>query len=121
MYKVHANSSHAGYICYDDGCHLRKYSTNPCRCDLTPTTQLISNMIIVIDKMHMAGHVGKWCQENCDLHKFPYLTDVSTPTLNCYNIFNVIMYICICLYMYACRLTLKSVNRHSLGYLATVR
>ena len=59
-----------GCICYDDGCHLSKYATNPCLRDLTPTTQAISQMPIVVDKMHMAGHVDARCKENCDPRKF---------------------------------------------------
>lgn len=68
-----------GYICYDDGCHLSKYATNPCRRDLTPITQAISQMSIVIDKMHMAGHVDAWCKENCDPRKFRDLDEVYVP------------------------------------------
>ena len=43
------------YICYDDGCHLKKYADNKCRSDLTPISRLLSNVTIVVDKMHMAG------------------------------------------------------------------
>ena len=39
------------YICYDDGCHLRKYAQNPIRRDQTPTTQFLSRMEIVVDKI----------------------------------------------------------------------
>jgi len=48
------------FICYDDGCHLRKYATNSCRSNLTATTTLLSQLEIVIDKMHFAGHVDSW-------------------------------------------------------------
>jgi len=27
---------------------------------------VLSKMEIVVDKMHMAGHVDKWCKETCD-------------------------------------------------------
>ena len=54
------------YLCYDDGCHLRRYATNPVRRDLTVWTKQIANLEIVIDKLHFAGHVDKWCQEVCD-------------------------------------------------------
>ena len=43
---------------------------------LLRTTQAISQMSIVIDKMHMAGHVDAWCKENCDPHKFRDLDKV---------------------------------------------
>ena len=55
-----------GYICYDDGCHLRKYARNSCRCNQTSITKALAEINIVIDKMHMAGHVDKWCKANCD-------------------------------------------------------
>ena len=66
-----------GYICYDDGCHLRRFAQNPTRRDITPTAQRISSLNIVVDKMHMAGHVDKWCKENCDARKFTFLDNVS--------------------------------------------
>lgn len=61
------------FICYDDGCHLRKYAMNKCRCDLTQTTKILSKLDIVIDKMHMAGHVDSWCKEVCDPSLYPDL------------------------------------------------
>ena len=36
------------------------------RSELTQCTVQLSKVEIVIDKMHMAGHVDKWCHENCD-------------------------------------------------------
>ena len=65
------------YICYDDGCHLRKYAMNPSRREQTITTQTIAKLSIVIDKMHMAGHVDNWCQQNCDPRRFRELDEVS--------------------------------------------
>lgn len=67
----------AGYICYDDGCHLRRFAQNPSRKDLTPTTNKIASIEIVVDKMHITGHTDKWCLENCDARKYPDLSDVS--------------------------------------------
>ena len=64
------------YICYDDGCHLKKFAENPCRSAITPTAQKIACTRIVVDKMHMAGHVDKWCKENCDSRKIPDLDKV---------------------------------------------
>ena len=66
----------SGYICYDDGCHLRKYARNPVRSQLTPSTIKLSQIEIVIDKMHMAGHVDKWCLDNCDPKLFTDLINV---------------------------------------------
>ena len=64
------------YICYDDACHLKKYSINQCRCDLTLTTRYLSQTNIVVDKMHMAGHVDSWCKKECDPHLFSDLNKV---------------------------------------------
>ena len=74
------------YICYDDGCHLKKYSKHPSRCDLTPTTRYLSQTNIVIDKMHMVGHVDSWCKKECDPHLFPDLNKVSKLVLYIYNL-----------------------------------
>ena len=68
---------YAEYVCYDDGCHLSKYSTHSSHRDLTPTSRKIAQMSIVIDKMHMAGHVDAWCKRHCDPWKFDELDEVS--------------------------------------------
>ena len=67
------------FICYDDGCHLRKFARQATRQDLTPTAKKLAMVEIVIDKMHMAGHVDKWCLTNCDPHLFSALDKVSWP------------------------------------------
>ena len=72
------------YICYDDGCHLRKYACNPIRKDSTVTAEKISQMNIVVDKMHMAGHVDSWCKEHCDPRKFEELNEVHVRTCTMY-------------------------------------
>ena len=64
------------FICYDDGCHLRKYARNSSRSDLTPTTTILSQVEIVVDKMHFAGHVDSWCKTTCDPHLFSDLRKV---------------------------------------------
>lgn len=53
----------SGYICYDDGCHLRKFARNPTRKDVTPIAKQLASLEILVDKMHMAGHVDKWCKK----------------------------------------------------------
>ena len=68
------------YICYDDGCRLKKYASNSCRSELTETTHLLSELAIVVDKMHMAGHVDSWCKKTCDPHLFPDLNSVQSST-----------------------------------------
>ena len=71
--------SFSEYICYDDGCHLRRYARNPVRSQLTqltPCTIQLSEIEIVIAKMHMAGHIDRWCLENCDPKLFTDLNEV---------------------------------------------
>ena len=65
------------YLCYDDGCHLKKYAANPKRATQTPTAQKLATMKIVIDKMHFRGHTDTWCQEHCNPYKFDDLNNVS--------------------------------------------
>ena len=68
---------HTGYVCYDDGCHLHKYTYNPCRAHLTSTATNMTKLCIVIDKMHMKGHIDPWCKRTCDPKFFPQLNNVS--------------------------------------------
>ena len=35
--------SNAAYICYDDGCHLRKFCRNPVRRELSDTSKCLAN------------------------------------------------------------------------------
>ena len=53
------------FVCYDDGCPLRRYATNPCRRNLTPQSIQLANTEIVIDKLHMAWHTDTWCRQHC--------------------------------------------------------
>ena len=64
-----------GVLCYDDGCHLKKYVEK--RKDLTETAKQLASYQIVVDKMHFRGHVDKWCQENCNPYKLHALDNVS--------------------------------------------
>jgi hypothetical protein len=66
-------------ICYDDGCHLKKYAENPVRANNTPTSSRIASCSIAVDKMHFRGHVDGWCQENCNPYKLKQLENVSIP------------------------------------------
>ena len=66
-----------GFVCYDDACHLIKYCRNPARKGSSPTSQMMSEMNIVVDKMHMAGHVDSWCKQHCDPKLFRELDEVS--------------------------------------------
>jgi len=66
------------FVCYDDGCHLRKYAKHPSRSLLTPQSTKLANTEIVIDKMHMAGHTDVWCHQHCDPKSFKELENVDT-------------------------------------------
>ena len=68
----------AEYICYDDGYHLRKYARNKLRSEQTPTAVKLASLEIVVDKMHMSGHVDQWCKSNCDPKLFDDLHNVSS-------------------------------------------
>ena len=50
--------------------------------DITPTAERIASLDIVVDKMHMAGHVDKWCKENCDARSRKELDNVSIAITN---------------------------------------
>ena len=73
-----------GIPVYDDGCHLRKFATNPVRSELTTTAQRIAKTRIVVDKMHFKGHIDPWCKSHCNPYDFEELKMV---VLNaCYSI-----------------------------------
>ena len=60
-----------GIVCYDDGCHLRRYARNPIRSKLSIATTKLASLNIVIDKLHFTGHIDSWCHANCN----PYEVD----------------------------------------------
>ncbi|KXJ06830.1 uncharacterized protein LOC114576501 [Exaiptasia diaphana] len=66
------------YLVYDDACHLRKYAQNPIRSELTEQTKTLRDIEIVVDKMHMRGHVDPWCKKHCDSRKIEELAEVDT-------------------------------------------
>ena len=53
-------------IKYDDACHLKKYGSNQVRSDMTPTSERMSHMEMIIDKLHFKNHVDKWCKVHCN-------------------------------------------------------
>ena len=65
-----------GFVCYDDGCHLRKFSRNPVRSSLTTTAVKIAELEIVIDRMHFKGHIDSWCKQTCNPDNFSELIEV---------------------------------------------
>ena len=69
------------YICYDDGCHLRKFAQYSNRRQQSITTQWLADLEIVVDKMHFKGHTDAWCKQFCDPKKHEHLDKVSIRVL----------------------------------------
>ncbi len=46
------------------------------RCTATDTARRISEMRIVIDKLHFKGHKDPWCAQHCDPYSFEDLDEV---------------------------------------------
>ena len=65
-----------GFIAYDDGCSLLKYACNNERSEKTKTAESMAKLNIVIDQMHMKGHIDAWCKKTCDLKLFPEIDKV---------------------------------------------
>ena len=63
-------------ICYDDGCHLRKYCRNPVRASLSEAAAKLAAINIVIDKLHFKGHIDPWCHANCNPYEVADLKEV---------------------------------------------
>ena len=74
--KLHACFA-AEVLCYDDGCHLRKYARNSVRSNLSKAAVKLSNIDIVIDKMHFTGHTDTWCKANCNPYSLKQLEKVT--------------------------------------------
>ena len=83
-----------GILCYDDGCHLRKYIRNPVRSNLTDTATMLSAWNVVIDRMHFSGHSDSWCKENCNPDNVEELKEV-------------------------CKISLANINKHIRYLMAT--
>ena len=71
LHKKIANA--VEFLCYDDGCHLRKFANNPVRSTLTDTTKRIAAMEIIIDKIHFKEHINLWCRRYCNPNDFDEL------------------------------------------------
>ena len=63
-------------ICYDDGCHLKRYACNPARSEVTTTANRLASLNYVIDRMHFKGHIDPWCHKHCDPSKLKELENV---------------------------------------------
>ena len=84
----------SGFLVYDDGCHLKKFATNPVRSTLMDTASRIAAMEIVIDKMHFKGHTDQWCSRHCNPYDFDDLQKVL-----CAILYMFIIY-CTCFYTF---------------------
>ena len=58
----------------------------PTRNWLTPTTQKLSTVKVVVDKFHMQGHIDELCLANCNPHSFKTLDKVCA--VNCSTLQN---------------------------------
>ena len=56
VYNIVLKYSLIDTICYDDACHLKKFATNPMRCNFTDVASVI----------HFKNHIDKWCVKNCN-------------------------------------------------------
>lgn len=72
----------ADIICYDDGCHLRKYCRNPVRTSLSEAAVKLAAINIVVDKLHFKGHIDPWCHANCNPYEVEDLKMVCMKTKN---------------------------------------
>ena len=70
------------FLCYDDGCHIKKFAENPIRSTATETAKRIAGLHIVVNKFHFSGHVDSWCQQNCNPYSYKELDNVSYVSYN---------------------------------------
>lgn len=68
-------------IIYDDACHLKKFCMNPKRSEVSIVSKKLSQMDMVVDKLHFRNHVDKWCKANCNPYDRNELEGVSL--INC--------------------------------------
>ena len=58
------------FLVYDDGRHLRKFAINSVRNTLTKIAQNITEMEIMVDKLHFKGHIDQRSRHNCNPNEF---------------------------------------------------
>lgn len=71
MFKI---GHYLEFICYDDGCHLRKFAQHPKRRDVSAVANRISKIEIVLDRFH---YRNEWCKKTCNPNQFEQLKGVS--------------------------------------------
>jgi hypothetical protein len=71
-----ANIDIAKKVIYDNGCNLAKYCHK--RADESDRTEFFKETTFIVDRLHIQGHVGKWCLDNCHPKLFPELDGYNT-------------------------------------------
>eukprot|EP00732_Lithocolla_globosa_P000708 Lithocolla_globosa_v1_NODE_262_length_4766_cov_108.495648.p2 type:complete len:171 gc:universal NODE_262_length_4766_cov_108.495648:595-83(-) len=65
------------FLAYDDGCHLYRFQKR--RANRSEfLCKLISQIIIVVDRMHFKNHVDSWCKQHMNPNKFEQLKGLNT-------------------------------------------
>jgi hypothetical protein len=64
------------YLIYDDACHLKKFVES--RVNNTEKTKIFKTKKLVVDKLHIQGHVDHRCLQECHPNKFQDLEEVNT-------------------------------------------
>ena len=55
---------------------MKTFAQNPAHLDVTRTAKRLSELSILVDKMHMKGHVDQWFKEICDANNVEELNGV---------------------------------------------
>ena len=75
-------------ICYDDACHLKKFTQNLTRNQLTSTAKKMSQMVMVCDKFN--SRTTRTCvQKNCSPYTYASL-QVRFPLIQYHDYFNLL-------------------------------
>ena len=65
-------------LAYDDACHLKRFVNNPVRSNKSDSAKLLAEIRMVVDKMHFANHVDKWCRRNVNPYTDDLFKDINT-------------------------------------------
>lgn len=65
-------------LAYDDACHLKKFITNPVRANKSEYSKFLVTLRLVVDKMHFANHVDKWCRRNVNPYTDELFQNINT-------------------------------------------
>lgn len=78
VWLVHVMMIFPNLLAYDDACHLKRFVSNPIRADKTEVSRLLASIRMVVDKMHFANHVDKWCRRNVNPYTDDIFKDINT-------------------------------------------